>query len=242
MRSRTVIFSLVFHAAVAATLLGAAGKKALRKATSVAFTEEKKKAKPAPPKPPPLAPPKQVARPPERKMAAVSKALPEPVARAAPPTPVATALTMTNDDGPGGVALATHAAAARPAAAAAAGAKVASAVTDARKQRLREAANAAGEEAPCEEEPSKPVLVSQQPDIELTASARAEGIEGKLTLSLVIGEDGTVTAVKVVTSISPEMDAAAEAAVKQWRFKPALACGKPVVGKFNLRKTFELGD
>jgi protein TonB len=240
MRSRTVIFSLIFHAAIAATLLGAAGKKALRKATSVAFTEEKKKAKAAPPKPPP-APPKQVARPPERKVAAVSKALPEPVARAAAPAPVATALTMTNDEGPGGIALPTHAAAAKPAAAAA-GTTVASAVTEARKQRLREAASAAGEDAPCEEEPSKPVLVSQQPDIELTASARAEGIEGKLTLSLIIGEDGTVTGVKVVTSISPEMDAAAEAAVRQWRFKPALACGKPVVGKFNLRKTFELGD
>ena len=40
MRSRTVIFSLIVHAAIAATLLGAAGKKALRKATSVAFTDD----------------------------------------------------------------------------------------------------------------------------------------------------------------------------------------------------------
>jgi len=241
MRTRTVIFSLVFHAAIAATLLGAAGKKLVRRATSVVLAEEKKaKEKPKPPKPPAPPPPRQTAKPVERKVAAVSKAA-EPVARAAAPAPVATALTMSNDDGPGGIALPTHApAGAKPAAAAPA--KVASAVTDARKQRLREAAGAAGEDAPCDEEPSKPVPIVQQPDIELTASARAEGIEGRLILSLIVGADGTVTGVKVVKSLAPEVDAAAEAAVKQWRFKPAMACGKPVVGKFNLGRTFELGD
>ena len=241
MRSRTVIFSLVIHAAIAATLLGAAGKKVLRRATAVAFTEEKKKAKPAPPKPPPPPPPRAVARAPERKVASVTKALPEPVAKVAAPPPVETALTMTNDDGPGGIALPTRGpAAAKPAAVP--GAKVASAVTDTRKQRMREAAAAAGEDAPCEEEPSKPVPIAKEPDIEFTASARAEGIEGKLILSLVIGGDGTVTEVKVVKSVAPELDAAAEAAVKQWRFKPAMACGKPLVGKFTLARIFELGD
>ena len=241
MRTRTVIFSLVFHAAIAATLLGAAGKKIMRRATSVVLAEEKKeKAKPKPPKPPPPPPPRQTARPVERKVASVAKA-PEPVARAAPPPPVVAALTMSNDDGPGGIALPTRAAAAAKPAAAAPG-KVASAVTDARKQRMREAAGAAGEDAPCDEEPSKPIPIVQQPDIELTASARADGIEGRLILSLIVGVDGSVTAVKVVKSLAPEVDAAAEAAVKQWRFKPALACGKPVMGKFNLGRTFELGD
>ena len=240
MRTRTVIFSLVFHAAIAATLLGAAGKKLVRRATAVVLAEPKDKEKPKPPKPPPPPPPRQAAKPVERKVATASKA-PEPLARAAAPPPVTTALTMTNDDGPGGIALpARGAAAAKPAAAAAA--KVASAVTDARKQRMREAAAAAGEDAPCDEEPSKPVPIVQQPDIELTASARAEGIEGRLILSLIVGVDGAVTGVKVVKSLAPEVDAAAEAAVKQWRFKPALACGKPVVGKFNLGRTFELGD
>jgi len=240
MSTRTVIFSLVFHAAIAATLLGAAGKKLVRRATSVVLAEEKKeKEKPKPPKPPPPPPPRQAARPVERKVASASKA-PEPLARAAPP-PMATALTMSNDDGPGGIALPTHgAAAARPAAAAPT--KVASAVTEARKQRMRDATGAAGDDAPCDEEPSKPVPIVQQPDIELTASARADGIEGRLILSLIVGADGAVTGVKVVKSLAPEVDAAAEAAVKQWRFKPAMACGKPVVGKFNLGRTFELGD
>ena len=241
MRARTVVISLVIHGAIAATLLGAAGKKAARRATSVAFTEEKKKAKPTPPKPPPP-PPRPAARPPERKLAAVSKALPEPVARVAAPAPVETALAMSNDDAPGGIALGPREPTAK--AAAAAPTKVASAVTESRKQHLREAANTAGggEEAPCNEEPTKPVPIAKQPDIELTASARAEGVEGRLILSLTIGADGTVTGVRVTKSLSAEMDAAAEAAVKQWRFKPAMACGKAMAGTFNLGRTFELGD
>jgi outer membrane biosynthesis protein TonB len=39
------------------------------------------------------------------------------------------------------------------------------------------------------------------------------------------------------------MDAAAVAAAKQWRFKPAMACGHPVAGStYVLSRTFELGD
>jgi len=240
MRARTVVISLVIHGAIAATLLGAAGKKAARRPTSVAFTEEKKKAKPAPPKPLPPPSPRPVARAPERKLAAVSKDLPEPVAKVVAPAPMVTALAMSNDDAPGGIALGPRGSVAK--AAAAAPTKVASAVTESRRQRLREAAGAVGEDAPCNEDPSKPVPIARQPDIELTASARAEGVEGRLILSLTVGADGTVTGVRVTKSLSAEMDAAAEAAVKQWRFKPAMACGKPVAGTFNLGRTFELGD
>ena len=239
MRARTVVISLIIHAAIAATLLGAAGKKAARKPMSVALAEEKKKAKPTPPKPPPPPPPRPVARAVEKKVASVSKAAPEPVAKAAAP-PVVTALAMTNDDAPGGIALGPRGAVAKPAAAAPA--KVASAITESRRQHLREAANVGGEDAPCNEEPTKPVPIAKSPDIELTASARAEGIEGRLILSLSVGADGTVTSVRVTKSLSAEMDAAAEAAVRQWRFKPAMACGKPVAGTFNLGRTFELGD
>lgn len=239
MRTRTVVISLIVHGAIAATLLGAAGKKAARRPTSVALTEEKKKAKPAPPKPPPP-PPRAAARAPERKLAAVSKALPEPVAKVAAAAPVATALAMSNDDAPGGIALAPRGAAAK--AAAAAPTRVASAVTESRRQHMREATTVGGEDAPCNEDATKPVPIAKQPDIELTAAARTDGVEGRLILNLTIGPDGTVTGVRVSKSLSAEMDAAAEAAVRQWRFKPAMACGKAVAGTFNLGRTFELGD
>jgi protein TonB len=239
MRSRTVILSLGFHAAIAATLLGAAGNKAARRPTAVSFNEEKKKAKVAPPKPPP-APPRPVSHPVEHMLASVSKALPEPVARAAPAAPLTTALTMTNDDGPGGIALPTRGPAAK-AAPAAAGTKVASAVTDARRQRLREAATGS-DDAPCNEDPTKPEPVFKQ-EIEYTAAARAEGVEGRLKLRLTIAADGSVVKVDVIESVAPELDAAAVAAAKQWRFKPASACGKSVAGgTYVLVRRFELGD
>jgi protein TonB len=237
MSSRTVILSLGVHAAIAATLLGAAGKKALRKPTAVSFTEEKKKEKPALPKPP--APPPKVVKPVEHKVAMAAKEASAPVARAAPP-PVETALTMSNDDAsPGGIALPSREPAPKAAPAAA---KVASAVTEARKQRMKEAATAPGEEAPCAEEPSKPEPLFKQ-EIEYTAAARAEGVEGRLKLRLTIGADGAVTKVDVVESVAPELDASAVAAAKQWRFKPALACGKPIAGgTYVLVRRFELGD
>ena len=55
--------------------------------------------------------------------------------------------------------------------------------------------------------------------------------------------NGEVATVDVVTSIDPGLDAAIVAALKRWRFKPAMACGKPVAGgTFRSAPGFELGD
>lgn len=238
MSSRTVVLSLVFHAALAATLFGAATHRAARRPVAVALTETKKKEKAKPPK---LAPLHPVARAPvERKMAALPKAAPvsAPVAEAPVRAAVATAVAMSNDDLPGGIALPT-----RGAAPTAAPTRVASAVTESRRQRMREALGAgADQDAPCGEEPTKPEPVFKQ-EIEYTAQARAEGVEGKLKLRLTIAANGSVSRVDVMESVSAEMDAAAIAAAKQWRFKPALACGHAVAGgTYVLARRFELGD
>jgi periplasmic protein TonB len=233
-RGRTVVLSLGFHAALAASLLGAATHRAGRKPIAVALSETKKE-KPKPPKPPPAP-----ARRPqvEHKVAALAKATaPSPAVSAAPRAAVATALTMTNDDGPGGIALPTRATAAAPT-------RVASAVTDARKQRMRDALGPGGDatDGACNAEPSRPVPVFKQ-EIEYTAQARAEGIEGKLKLRLTVGADGSVVKVDVVEGLSPEFDAAAIANAKQWRFTPAMACGRPVAGgTWFISARFELGD
>jgi protein TonB len=80
-------------------------------------------------------------------------------------------------------------------------------------------------------------------EIEYTASARAEGIEGKLKLKLIVGADGQVTNVEVLSAVAPELDAAAVAAVRLWRFKPAMMCGRPVAGGvYIVARRFELGD
>ena len=57
--------------------------------------------------------------------------------------------------------------------------------------------------------------------------ARSAGVEGTVTVQALVGKDGKVKDTKITKSI-PMLDAAAEAAVKQWVFKPALSNNKPV--------------
>lgn len=239
MRGRTVVLSVLFHGALAASLLGmASGRAARHHPIAVALAES---AKPKPKPKPVKAAPKPIARAPvERKLASLPKsAAPAPVAAPVVRAPIATAVAMSNDDdSPGGIALP-----ARAPAPAAAPVRVASAVSEQRKQRMREALGPGpGEDAPCAEEPTRPEPVFKQ-EIEYTVQARAEGIEGKLKLRLTVAADGSVAKVDVIESVSPELDAAAIAAAKQWRFKPALACGRPVAGgTYVLARRFELGD
>jgi len=57
--------------------------------------------------------------------------------------------------------------------------------------------------------------------------AREAGVDGTVLVQALVGKDGKVKDTKVVKSIAM-LDAAAEAAVKQWVFKPALSNNKPV--------------
>ena len=59
-------------------------------------------------------------------------------------------------------------------------------------------------------------------------AARQARIEGTVIVQARILEDGRVGATRVTRSI-PELDDAALACVRQWRFRPALKDGKPVV-------------
>jgi protein TonB len=227
-KSKTVVISLVVHLGLAFALFGATNRRVMarRQATAVRLADEKKK----PPAPKPT--PKAVVKPPPRKVATAPIPKEEQApARAAPvahTTAVATAIKMTSDDAVGagdvvvpvsGRALATVG------------------PPPSRKPRLGE-----GDDGPCHEEPSKPEPVFKT-EIEYTARAKADGIEGKLKLKLVVGRDGSVVDVEVLAGVSPELDAAAVEAAKKWRFRPAMACGKPVAGgSYVLARKFELGD
>ncbi|HEY6195139.1 MAG TPA: energy transducer TonB [Candidatus Eisenbacteria bacterium] len=57
--------------------------------------------------------------------------------------------------------------------------------------------------------------------------ARRAGVDGVVMVQALVTRDGTVADVRVVKSI-PMLDAAAAAAVRQWRFKPATSKGEPV--------------
>jgi TonB family protein len=133
---------------------------------------------------------------------------------------------------------------AKPAAAAPTAAKTASNISEARTRRAREELGGGGEDQPCAEEPTKPTPIVQVAiDYTVYPQAQADGIEGKFKARLTIDASGEVASVDVVTSIDPGFDAAIVAALKRWRFKPAMACGKAIGGAvvpFSAR--FELGD
>ena len=65
------------------------------------------------------------------------------------------------------------------------------------------------------------------------------GLEGVVPVEAVIGKDGSVTAVRVVSAqVHPEFARAAENAVREWKFSPTLLNGVAVevrmtVGRFS---------
>jgi protein TonB len=240
-KKATVVVSIIVHGGVALALMTASQHRASGKSYIVQLAEEKKKEVKDKPKPPPPKPKvAKVERPrPEPKPVAAPKAPVHeaPIAKA-PVAPIAMDLAMSNEDLGDGVAIPV----ARPAQAATP-TKVASMEAEPRRRRVHELGPGGPiAEQHCTEEPSKPEPVFKT-EIEYTAAARADGIEGKLKLKVTVGSDGSVVNVEILSSVSPELDAAAVAAVKRWRFKPSMACGKPVAGgTYVLARRFELGD
>jgi periplasmic protein TonB len=231
-----VIMSIGIHVAVVSAALAVKADKKPHRAVSVAVVNDaKKKAPPKPPPPPPPPPPKvhHVAH------HAAPPPAPEPAhTETAPaPAPVATGLEMSNT-GPGidvggetRPADTHHQAAPEPV-------HKAQAV----HRHPTEPDHTQGDgPAPCTEDPVKPHPIAKT-EIGYTDEARASGVEGRLKLKITIDENGAVTKVEVEESVDPGLDAAAIAAVKQWRFKPSTRCGKPIAGTYVIARRFELGD
>ncbi len=245
MKKATVAVSFIIHGGLAVALLTASQHRASGKNFFVQMTEAKKKeVKERPKAPPPKPKVAKAERPPDQKATAAPKvapvaAAPVPAAKIAVEPLAMTDIAMSNEDIGDAVAIPVVVRAAQ----AVAPTKVASIDSEPRRRRVHELGPGGPiAEERCTEEPSKPEPVYKT-EIEYTATARAEGIEGKLKLRVVVGADGAVVTVDILSSVSPELDAAAVAAVKHWRFKPAMACGKPVAGgTYVLARRFELGD
>lgn len=76
------------------------------------------------------------------------------------------------------------------------------------------------------------------PEPAFTAEARAEGIAGRVRLTLQIDAKGKVTSAKVTDGLGFGLDDAALAAARAARFKPATRCGEPVASTFKLSIQF----
>lgn len=237
-REVMIVASLALHGAIAVAALSAAHDKKVRRATTVSLAEQEKK-KPEPVKPPPPPPPPPRPRPAPRPVAPTPAAAtpePAPVAHAAP---VQTDTVLSNEVGmdigtgrkpPDEIKPAPAPAKPKPA--------PAKAPTHVERAEGATTDNAGA----CTEPPGKPEPTLKT-DIEYTEEARAAGIEGRLVLRVTVDATGQVSDVAVVTSVDPALDAAAIATVKTWRFRPALACGKPVAGgQYTIARRFVLGD
>jgi TonB family protein len=76
-------------------------------------------------------------------------------------------------------------------------------------------------------------------DPDYPQEAQAAGIEGMVVLDIVVGVDGSVIQIDVVTSI-PELDQAAIDAARQWRFETTLLNGEPIEVAMNVTINFTL--
>jgi TonB family protein len=74
-------------------------------------------------------------------------------------------------------------------------------------------------------------------------SMRDAGREGVVPIEAVIGPDGTVTSVRVLTAqVHPDFAIAAAEAVRQWKFTPTLLNGAPVEVVMKVSVEFRLSD
>jgi protein TonB len=233
-RNAFIVGSLVIHVIVFGYALRVSEKKKHRVATAVVVAEKKKEVEKPKPKPKPVVAKPKVEPAPEP---APLKNAPTHSTETAPP--VDTGLTMDNSSAPGidvGPPKGAKQTQTGPA-------KQAVSHEKPREKVLGGNPKDNPENDNCTEAPSKPVPQTRPSEIEYTQDARANGIEGRLVLKIVVGADGSVIDVQVQSSVDGALDAAAVAAVKTWTFKPSMRCGKPMAGGvFMLARRFELGD
>lgn len=83
-------------------------------------------------------------------------------------------------------------------------------------------------------------IATPQPDYPRASMRRGE--EGEVVLRVVVGSNGRVDSVEIVSSSGHRrLDRAAVAAVRRWRFEPALRDGQPVQGELRIPFAFAQG-
>ena len=83
----------------------------------------------------------------------------------------------------------------------------------------------------------KPVY---HPNPEYTDRARRKKINGNVVVSFIVTNEGKVRDAIVTRRLDKDLDQQALAAVRTWRFEPALKDGTPVEVRINAELTFRL--
>jgi periplasmic protein TonB len=84
-----------------------------------------------------------------------------------------------------------------------------------------------------------PVLVKEFKP-KYTPNTMRAGVQGMVTLGVVVQADGSVGDVKVTKPLHPELDEQATATVRKWQFKPGTKGGEPVPVLVEIEMTFRL--
>ena len=87
-----------------------------------------------------------------------------------------------------------------------------------------------------------PPKVLTHPAAVYTDEARGRGIQGDVIVQAYFDENGIVTALKVLKGLGYGRDENAVAALKAWRFSPALRNGLPVSAVAEIEVPFRLND
>jgi TonB family protein len=72
------------------------------------------------------------------------------------------------------------------------------------------------------------------------ASCKERNIEGTVSLLIRTNKEGAVTSIKVRQKAHPDLDTSAVEALRQWKFEPDLANGKPVPSVFFMSVDYKL--
>jgi TonB family protein len=90
--------------------------------------------------------------------------------------------------------------------------------------------------------PNRFPKVISQVDAEYPAQARADKnpLNGAVVVGVTVGADGSVKETHIVHSLRADFDESAQTAVRQYRFEPALADGKPVEAKIQIEVDFHI--
>ena len=90
--------------------------------------------------------------------------------------------------------------------------------------------------------PNRFPKVISQVDAEYPVQARADKhpLNGAVVVGVTVGADGAVKETHIVHSLRADFDESAQTAVRQYRFEPALADGKPVEAKIQIEVDFRI--
>ena len=78
------------------------------------------------------------------------------------------------------------------------------------------------------------------PNPEYSDKARKKKVKGTVVVAMIVTREGTVRDLKITESLEEGLDNQVLAAVRTWRFEPAIKDGKPVAVHLNAEVSFNL--